>query len=69
MPGSGLPLRQEVTVRPLSGTQNSMVSGSSQWTPEVEYKVPLKSSLASSGVKSFRDSGSFPMDSSRALAP
>ena len=50
IPGAASPVRQEVTVRPSSGTQYSMVSGVSQWMPEVEYKVPLKDSLTTWGV-------------------
>ena len=46
-----------------------MVSGVSQWMPEVEYRVPLKSVLAICGVKLFPFKGSFPKAFSSALAP
>lgn len=69
MLGSGEPVRQEVTVRPSSFTQNSMVSGVSQWMPDLEYSVPLKLVLAISGVKLSCFNDSLPRTSSRALAP
>ena len=46
-----------------------MVSGVSQWMPEVEYSVPLKSVLAICGVKSSSFKDSFPKVFSSALAP
>ena len=64
-----IPRVQQVAVRPSSSTQYSMVSGVSQWMPDWEYRVPLKSVLAVSGVKSCSFNGSLPRDSSRALAP